>query len=214
MTAMRVKVKNQKEIRLVKEKQLELLSRSLALIRINNQKLSDLSIERRKLEFLRSFIRDTNRRKLEFELQLRALQLKDLKSKKHLYESEEEVVVIDSNDEAIESLKSRIKGMKNELNILREKEKILGRDVELMSQSLHVVVEVPDQVLQHHQSEIGELGREIKTYLQDETEDGFNQLIISTEEKIRNLFELKNNLLDIVFMKKSIRKMTSMGWYY
>ena len=82
MTEMRVKVEQQKEIRLEKEKQLELLSRGLVLIRINNQKLSDLSIEIKKLEFLRSFIRDANRRKLEIELQLRALQLKDLKSKK------------------------------------------------------------------------------------------------------------------------------------
>ena len=67
--------------------------------------------------------------------------------------------------------------------------------------------------VQRHQSEIEELEREIRESLQDETEDGFNQLIISTEEKIRNLFELKNNLLDIVFMKKGIRKMRSGGWY-
>ncbi len=66
MTEMRVKVEQQKEIRLEKEKQLELLSRGLVLIRINNQKLSDLSIEIKKLEFLRSFIRDVNRRKLEW----------------------------------------------------------------------------------------------------------------------------------------------------
>ena len=101
--------------------------------------------------------------------------------------------------------------MKNELNILRER--VLARDIELLHQSLHVVVEVPDQVLQRHQSEIEELEKEIRGSLQDETEDGFNQLIISTEEKIRNLFELKNYLLDIVFMKKSIRKMRSGGWY-
>jgi len=213
MTEMRVKLKNQREMRSEKEKQLELLSRCLVLIRINNQKLSDLSIEIKKLEFLRSFIRDVNRRKLEIQLQLRALQLKDLKSKKHLYESEDEVLVIDLNDKAIESLKSSIKCMKNELTILRERERVLARDVELLHQSVHVVVEVPDQVLQRHQSEIEKLEKEIRESLQDETEDGFNQLIISTEEKIRNLFELKNNLLDIVFMKKSIRKMRSGGWY-
>ncbi len=72
---------------------------------------------------MRSFIRDSNRRKLECELQLRALQLEDLKSKTHLYESEDEVVVIDSNNEAIESLKSSNKRMINELNILRERER-------------------------------------------------------------------------------------------
>jgi len=200
-------------MRLQKEKQLELMSRCLALVRINNQKLSDLSLEINKLEFLRSFIRDTNREKLKLELQLRALQLKDLKSKKHLYENEDDVVVIDSNDEAIESFKNSIKSMKNDLNILREREKVLVRNVELMNQSLHVVVEVPDQLLRRRQSEIEELEREIRTSLQEETEDAFNQLIVSTEEKIRNLFELKNNLLDIMFMKKSIRKIRSAGWY-
>jgi len=214
MSEMRVKVKKQREMRLEKEKQLELLTRSLALIRINNQKLSDLSLEVKKLEFLRSFIRDTNRKKLETELELRALQLKDLKSKKHFYESEDELVMIESNDEAIESLNNYVKGMENELNILRERERILARDVELLYQSLHVVVEVPDQVLQRHQSEIEEVEREIRKSLQEETEDGFNQLIISTEEKIRNLFELKNNLLDIMFMKKSIQKMRSGGCWY
>ncbi len=98
--------------------------------------------------------------------------------------------------------------MKKELNILQEKERILARDVELMNQSLHVVVEVPDQVQQGIQSEIEVLEREIKTVLQDETEDALNQLIISTEKNISNLFELKNSLFDIIFMKKSFRKMS------
>ncbi len=37
--------------------------------------------------------------------------------------------------------------------------------------------------------------------LRDETEDVFNQLVISAEEKIRNLFALKNNLFDIMFTR-------------
>jgi len=142
MTEMRGKVKRQKEIRSAKEKQKEFLSHCLEMIKVNNQKLSNLSKENKRLETIRSNIRDTNRRKLQFELQLRALQLKDLKSKKHLCESIDDIVVIELNDEAIKSLKSRIKGMKNELNILREEERVLARDVELWNQSLHVVVMV------------------------------------------------------------------------
>ena len=208
MAEMRDTVKQQKEIRSEKARQKEILSNCLELIRNNNRKLSNLSIETKALETLRSKIRNINRRKIQFELQLRALQLKDLESKMHLNENVDEVVVIESNDGVIESLKSRIKKMKKELNILQEKERILARDVELMNQSLHVVVEVPDQVQQGIQSEIGELEREIKTTLQDETEDALNQLIISTEKNISNLFELKNSLFDIIFMKKSFRKMS------
>jgi len=203
MAKMRVKVKQQKEIRSEKEKQKEILSHCLEMIKVNNQKLSDLSIGTIALETLRSRIRDTNRRKLQFELQLRSLQIKDLEAKMYLNESVDEVVGIAAKDGTIESLKSRIKGMKNELNILREKERTLVRDVELKSQSLQVFEKVPDQVVQGLQSKIEEL----ETSLQDETEDEFNQLIISTEEKIRNLFTLKINLLDIMFVKKSIRRM-------
>jgi len=142
-------------------------------------------------------------------LQLRALQLKDyLESKRDISESADEVVVIELNDGAIKSIKIRIKGMKNELNILREKEIIIVRDLELLCQSLQVVEKVPDQVVQGLQSEIEELGKGIRISFQDETEDEFNQLIISTEEKIRNLFTLKNNLLDIMFVKTSIRRIS------
>ena len=209
MTEMRGKVRKQREIRSEKEKQKEILSHCLQMIKINNQKLSDVSTGNKRLETIRSKIRDTNRRKLQFKLELRALQLKDLQSKKHLYESNDDIVVIESNDEIIESLKSRIKGMKNELNILREEERVLARDVELWNQNLQVVVEVPDQVQQGIQSEIEELKSAIKASLQDETEDAFNQLIISTEEKISNLFELRNSLFDIMFMKKSIQRMSA-----
>jgi len=122
----------------------------------------------------------------------------------------DEVVVIESNDGVIESLKSRIKRMKIELNILQENQRILSRDVELMNQNLHVVVAVPEQVIQGLQSDIEELESGIKTFLQDETEDAFNQLIISTEKKISHLFELKNSLFDVMFMKKSIRRISKL----
>jgi len=101
--------------------------------------------------------------------------------------------------------------MKNEINILREKERILvrqKRDLELMSQSLQVVEKVPDQVVQGLQSEIEELCTGIRISFQDETEDELNQLIILTEEKTRNPFTLKNNLLDIMFVKTSIRRIS------
>ena len=97
--------------------------------------------------------------------------------------------------------------MKNELESNREEARVLENDVELQNQSLHVAVEVPDQVLQGFQSEIEELESGIKAILQDETEDAFNQLIISTEEKTRNIIEMKNSLFDIMFTKKSIRRM-------
>jgi len=87
MAEMRVKLKNQREMRSEKEKQKEILSHCLELIRNNSQKLSNLSIETQALETLRSKIRNINRRKIQFELQIRALQLKDLKSKMHLNEN-------------------------------------------------------------------------------------------------------------------------------
>jgi len=91
---------------------------------------------------------------------------------------------------------------------LREEERIFNRDVELLNQSLKVVVKIPDHVLQGKQLEIEQFEKEIEKSLQDEMEDVFNQRIISIEEKIRNLFEFKNNLLDIMFYKKSIRRIT------
>jgi len=209
MREMRVKIQQQKEIRFEKKKQKEILSHCLILIQINNQKLIDLSIDYKKLEMIRTRIKDTQTKKLQSELQLRALQLEELKTKRiNLHEWEDEVVIIESNDEAIKNFKNHIKGMKNELAFLREEEKILNRDVELLNQSLKVVVKIPDHVLQGMQLEIGQLEKEIDKFLQDDVEDVFNQRIISMEEKIRNLFELKNNLLEIVFYKKSIRRIT------
>jgi len=62
MAEMRVKVKQRKEIRWEKEKQKEILSHCLEMIKVNNQKLFDLSTGTKTLEALRSNIRNTNRR--------------------------------------------------------------------------------------------------------------------------------------------------------
>jgi len=208
MAEMRDKIKKQKEIRSEKTKQKETLSNCLQLIRINNQKLNDLSIDYKKLEILRTRIKETKTKTLQSELQLRVLQLEELKAQRSIYEREDEIVIIKSNDGAIKNFKSHIKGMKKELELLREEERVLTRDVELWNQRLKVVVKIPEHVVQGIQLEIDELQKGIGTSLQDETEDVFNQRIISMEEKIRNLFELKNNLLDIMFLKKSIRRIT------
>jgi len=209
MAEMRDTKKQKKEIHKEIKKQKEMLSHCLKLIQINNRMLTDLSNERRTLETLRAHIKDTNRKKLQSELQLRALQIKELKSKKDLYERGEEIVEFKSSDEAIKNLKGHVKGMKNKLKFLREEERILVRDVNLLNKSLKVVVKIPDQVLQGLQLEIEELEEKIKADFQGQDEDNFNQLIISTEEKLRNLFELRNKLLDIVFFKKSVRKMNN-----
>ena len=210
MTEMRTKIQKQQEILSEKKKQKEILSHCLELIKINNQKLTDLSIDHKKLEILRTRIKETKTKTLQSELQLRALQLEELKTKRNLYENMEDdiVITLKSNNEAIKNFKSHIKGMKNKLEILREEERILSRDEELMKQRLKVVVKIPDHVLQGLQLEITQLEKEIEKSLQDEMEDVFNQRIISLEEKIRNLFELKNNLLEIMFFKKSIRRIT------
>ena len=112
MTEMRGKVKKTKEIRSEKEKQKDFLSRCLALMMTNNEKLSNLSIECKKLENLRTRIRETNKRKLETELQLRALQLNDLKWKKSICESDLDEIVVntsDNNEAKIKNFKIRIK---------------------------------------------------------------------------------------------------------
>jgi len=208
MAKMRNKKKQKKEICPELKKQKEMLSQCLKLIRINNQKLTDLSNERRNLDNLRSHIKDTNNKRLQSELQLRELQIKELKSKSQFYERGDEIVEFESSDDAIKNLKRHVKGMKIKLKLPREEERILAKDVHLLSQSLKVVVKIPDQVLQGLQLEIEELEKKIKGSIQGETEDVFNQLIISTEEKIRNLFELKKKLLDVMFLKKSIRRIT------
>jgi len=208
MAEMRNKKKQKKEICPESKKQKEMLSNCLKLIRINNQKLTDLSNERRNLDNLRTHIKDTNSKRLQSEFQLRAFQIKELKSKRQFYERGDEMVEFESSDEAIKNLKRHVKGMKMKLKLLRGEERILVKDVHLLSQSLKVVVKIPDQVLQGLQLEIDELDKKLKGSLQGENEDVFNQLIISTEEKIRNLFELKNKLMDVMFFKKSIRRIT------
>jgi len=115
---------------------------------------------------------------LETELQLRALQLDDLKSKMSLYEGDlDEIIVIESNNKegSIKNLKFRIKEMKNEMELMRKEASVFEKDVELLNQSLQVVVQVPEQVLQGCKLEIEELESGIKASLPDENEDIFNQ---------------------------------------
>jgi len=104
--------------------------------------------------------------------------LRKIQAQRSIYERGDDIKAFESNDEAIKNFKKHIKGMKNEWKSLREEERVL-------------------------QLEIEELEEKPKAPLQGETQDAFNQLTISTEEKIRNLFELKNKLLDIMFLKRS-----------
>ena len=113
MTEMRVKVKKRKEVLSEKKKQKDLLSQCLELIKYNNQKLTDLSMNFKKLGIIRTRIKDTKKKSLQFELQLRALQIEDLKWKRNLYESnEDDIEVFKSHhyQEAIKNLKKHFKG--------------------------------------------------------------------------------------------------------
>ena len=195
---MRDKIKLQKETRSEKEKQKELKSRYLEMIRFNNQKLMDLSTEYNKLEILRAHIRETDKRKLESVLQLREMQIKKLKDQQHFYDadfSDEMVLGLKKSydtDAFIKGIKSSIKGMKNELKFLREEEEALAKKVELLCQSLNGVVnKVEEKVLRCLEREIEELEREVRASLREETEDVFNQLVISTKEKIWYQFYFK-----------------------
>ena len=129
--------------------------------------------------------------------------LRKIQAQRSIYERGDDIKAFESNDEAIKNFKKHIKGLKNEWKSLREEERVLARGLDLMNQSLKVVVKIPDQVLQGLQLEKEEIEEKPKAPLQGETQDAFNQLTISTEEKIRNLFELKNKLLDIMFLKRS-----------
>ncbi len=84
MTEMRTQILKQQEILCEKKKQKEILSHCLELIKINNQKLTNLSIDRKKLEILRTRIKETNTKTLQSELQLRGLQLEELKTKSEM----------------------------------------------------------------------------------------------------------------------------------
>ena len=70
MAELRIKIKKQKRILSENVKQKEIKSRWLATIRVNNQKVVDLSIEYKKLETLRTRKRETNERKFEAVFQL------------------------------------------------------------------------------------------------------------------------------------------------
>ncbi len=196
ITKMRNRVKQQREIRSEQEKRKEHLLHCLKFIEKSNKKLADISIENQKLEILRNHIKDTNKRKLESVLKLRALQLNELKSKKQLNEGVDEIVVIESNaDEVIKCLKSHIKGMKNELKFLQEEERLLSRDVELLNKSLNGVVnKVPDQMIEGLRLELGKVEEGIVASIREMTEDMLYMLIVSTEEKVQNFLKFKRSL--------------------
>ena len=185
-----------------KEKRKEHLLYCLKFIKITNEKLRDLSFKYNKLGILRGHIGNTNEVKLQYEIQLRELQLNE--TKRQLFErdvDDEKLLFIESNDEGmIDCLKIHIRSLKNELKILQEEERILARDVELLHQDLNgVVSEVPDHMIKPLQLELEEVEREIKASLQDRMEDLFNFLVISTEEKIRNLLQLKGIIYSMYY---------------
>jgi len=70
MAEIRNKIKRQKRALSENVKQKEIKSHWLATIRVNNQKVADLSKEYKKLETLRTRKRETNERKFEAVFQL------------------------------------------------------------------------------------------------------------------------------------------------
>jgi len=211
MAEIRNKIKKQKRIVSENVKQKEIKSRWLATIRANNQKMEDLSTEYKKLETLRTRIREINRRKFEALFHLN----KFMNNQQNLHNctgnclrAGDKMVADQVNSDETEAmigwLKSRIGGMQNELEFLEREERILARDVGLLHKSLNdgIGPKVSDQKLQFLVLELEYIERKNQAYLEDKTEDVLNQLVISTEEKVRNLFVLKNNLFDIMFLRK------------
>ena len=209
MAELRIKIKKQKRILSENVKQKEIKSRWLATIRANNQKVEDLSIEYKKLETLRIRIRETNKRKCEAAFHLNKL----MNQQHHLHNCADCVrpgdkIVVDlvksgETEAMIEWLKSRIDGMQNELEFLEREEIILARDVGLLYKSVDGIgPKVSEQKLQFLVLDLEGIERKIQEFLQDKAEYVLNQLVISTEEKVRNLFVSKNNLLDIMFLRK------------
>lgn len=200
---MREKVKQQKEMCVKKEKRKEHLLYCIEFIKISNKKLADYSIECNKLENLRGHIWNINEIKLQYELQLRTMQLNENESKRQLNDNEsvddEKMLFVESNSEGmIKWLKSQIRSLKNELEIRQEEERFLARDVELLHRSLNGVVnEVPDQMVQGLRLELEGVEKGIRACIEDTTEDLFNMLVISTEDKIRNLLKLKRIILSM-----------------
>jgi len=193
MAKMRDKIKEKKEVCMEKEKQKEHLLYCLKFIKTSNQKLADLSVEHNKLGILRGHIANTNEIKFQYELQFRTLQLHEIESEKKLESGVDngKILFMESNEE-INCIKSRFRGLKNELKILQEEERLLVRGVELLYQSLNGVVnKVPDEMVQGLYMELEEVGECINDTLQERTEDMFNTLVISTEETIQNLLKLK-----------------------
>lgn len=102
----------------------------------------------------------------------------------------------DEIETRIGCLKRSIDGIKNELEFLEREEKVLSSDVGLLYESLNAIGvghKLSEQKTQFLEMEIEEIERK----------DVFNQLVVSKEEKIRNLLTLKNDLFDIMFLRKS-----------
>ena len=210
MAELRIKIKKQKRILSENVKQKEIKSRWLATTRANNQKVADLSTKYKKLETLRTRIRETKQRKFEALFHLNKL----MNNQQNLHNCTDnclragDKIVVDqvNSDETkamIGWLKSRIGGMQNELEFLEREEIILARDVGLLYKSVDGIgPKVSEQKLQFLVLDLEGIERKIQEFLQDKAEYVLNQLVISTEEKVRNLFVSKNNLLDIMFLRK------------
>jgi len=225
MREMRGKIKVQQDIRSEKKRQKDFLSSRLEalkeLTRIRNEKLADLSLKKRKLEEIRINIKNSLLNQQKSELQLRTLQCEVLQSKIAALESTgaNEFDISSNLDEVIQPENEKIKclferkieELLNELTSLREEEGVIAQDVERVEASLIGVVPCSDnQMVQDLRLELDELESDFKLCLEDKTEELFNQLVMSAEETVRNYFELKNRLFEIMFFKASIRRMT--GW--
>lgn len=225
MREMRGKIKVQQDIRSEKKRQKDLLSNRLEaleeLTRIRNEKLADLSLKKRKLEEIRINIKNSLLNQQRSELQLRTLQCQVLQSKIAALESTgaNEFDISSNLDEVTQPENEKIKclfernieELLNELTSLREEEGVIAQDVERVEASLIGVVPCSDnQMVQDLRLELDELESDFKLCLEDKTEELFNQLVMSAEETVRNYFELKNRLFEIMFLKTNIRRMT--GW--
>ena len=220
MREMRVKVQLQQRIRLEKKKEIELLSKRLEavkeVVRINNEKFTELTLKKNKLETIQIRINGAAREQLKSELELKTLQCEALKSKIAAFDSIQgnNIVVASNVDEVIQSQNEGIKCCElsleeiiKKVKFLREEEIVMARDVERMETSLIGIEPLSDsQKLQDLRLELDGLQLDFQTCLADNTEEIFNKLVISTEETVRNYFESQNRLFEIRILKASIRR--------
>ncbi len=220
MREMRVKVQLQQRIRLEKKKEIELLSKRLEavkeVVRINNEKFTELTLKKNKLETIQIRINGAAREQLKSELELKTLQCEALKSKIAAFDSIQgnNIDVASNVDEVIRSQNEGIKRCElsleetiKKIKFLHEEEIVMVRDVERMETSLIGIEPLSDsQKLQDLRLELDGLQLDFQTCLADNTEEMFNKLVISTEETVRNYFESQNRLFEIRILKASIRR--------